>query len=53
MGEDRFTPDIELNIVRKPTGRPKKGRVRSADETKNPYRVSRAGNPIVCGNYIM
>ena len=43
--------DIVPNIPRKPAGRPKKKQIRSTEEPANPYRVSRAGGVVVCGNY--
>ena len=44
-------PDIIPNIPRKPAGRPKKKRIRSCEEPINPYKVSRSGGFVVCGNY--
>lgn len=43
-------PDVHPNVVRKPAGRPKKKRIRTADEPKNPYTTSRSGGYMVCGN---
>ena len=35
-------PDVHPNMVRKPAGRPKKKRIRTADEPKNPYKTLRS-----------
>ena len=43
-------PDIHPNIVRKPAGRLKTKRIRKLDEPRNPFKISRAGGYMVCGN---
>ena len=43
-------PNVHLNVVRKPAGRPKKKRIRNLDKPKNPYKTSRSGGYMVCGN---
>ena len=43
-------PDIQPNIVRKLAGRPKTKRIRNLDEPRNPFKVSRAGGYVFCGN---
>lgn len=39
--------EIHPPIVRRPTGRPKKRRIRRKEE-KNPYKLTRAGSYIKC-----
>ena len=43
-------PDVHPNVVRKSAGRPRKQRIRKAYEPKNPFKASRSGGYIVCGN---
>ena len=43
-------PDVHPNVVRKPAGRPRKQRIRNPNETTNPYKTSRLGGYVVCGN---
>ncbi|CAH9067217.1 unnamed protein product [Cuscuta europaea] len=48
--ETTIYPNIKAPIPRKPAGRPQKKRIRALEETRNPYKVSRSGKQVVCGN---
>ncbi|KAF2294929.1 hypothetical protein GH714_027083 [Hevea brasiliensis] len=43
-------PDIQPAMVRKPAGRPKKRRIRAIDEPRNPFKLTRVGGTVYCGN---
>ncbi|XP_021658767.2 uncharacterized protein LOC110648739 [Hevea brasiliensis] len=43
-------PDIQPAMVRKPAGKPKKRRIRAIDEPRNPFKLTRAGGTVYCGN---
>lgn len=43
-------PNIHPPIIHKPASRPKKRRIRGVNEPGNPFKMTRVGGPITCGN---